>query len=33
MHDLRVATFNLYHFAAPGIFWHERKANATYTAE
>lgn len=33
MPDLRVATFNLYHFAAPGIFWHERKANATYTAE
>lgn len=33
MPDLRVATFNLYHFAAPGIFWHERKANATYTPE
>lgn len=33
MADLKVATFNLYHFAEPGIFWHERKANTTYTQE
>ncbi|GEO83880.1 MULTISPECIES: endonuclease/exonuclease/phosphatase family protein [Alphaproteobacteria] len=33
MPDLKVATFNLYHFAEPGIFWHERKASATYTPE
>jgi endonuclease/exonuclease/phosphatase family metal-dependent hydrolase len=31
MPDLRFATFNLYHFAEPGIFWHERKATATYS--
>lgn len=28
---VKVATFNLYHFAAPGIFWHERKLSATYS--
>lgn len=28
----RVATFNLYHFAEPGIFWHERKDRNTYTS-
>lgn len=31
MADIRLATFNLYHFAAPGIFWHERKPQATYS--
>ncbi|MFN7010405.1 MAG: endonuclease/exonuclease/phosphatase family protein [Allorhizobium sp.] len=33
MADLKLATFNLYHFAAPGIFWHERKASAIYSPE
>jgi endonuclease/exonuclease/phosphatase family metal-dependent hydrolase len=28
-----VATFNLYHFAAPGIFWHDRKPTATYSPD
>jgi endonuclease/exonuclease/phosphatase family metal-dependent hydrolase len=31
MAAVKVATFNLYHFAAPGIFWHERKPTATYS--
>ncbi|MCY0096126.1 endonuclease/exonuclease/phosphatase family protein [Hoeflea ulvae] len=31
MADIKLATFNLYHFAAPGIFWHERKPTATYS--
>ena len=31
MTDIKVATFNLYHFASPGIFWHERKPQATYS--
>ncbi|MDP2733000.1 MAG: endonuclease/exonuclease/phosphatase family protein, partial [Hoeflea sp.] len=31
MTDLKLATFNLYHFAAPGIFWHERNPVATYS--
>lgn len=31
MTGVKVATFNLYHFAAPGIFWHERKPSATYS--
>ncbi|MEM5495424.1 endonuclease/exonuclease/phosphatase family protein [Hoeflea sp. AS16] len=31
MAPVKVATFNLYHFAAPGIFWHERKLSATYS--
>jgi hypothetical protein len=30
MTSVKVATFNLYHFAAPGIFWHARKPTATY---
>lgn len=33
MGEIRVATFNLYHFAAPGIFWHERKPGATYAPD
>jgi len=33
MPAVKVATFNLYHFAAPGIFWHERKPSATYSQE
>ena len=33
MAAVKVATFNLYHFAAPGIFWHQRKPTATYSAE
>lgn len=33
MSEVRIATFNLYHFAAPGIFWHERKTTATYSPE
>jgi len=33
MAAVKVATFNLYHFAAPGIFWHERKPTATYSPE
>ncbi|MEQ8306508.1 MAG: endonuclease/exonuclease/phosphatase family protein [Hoeflea sp.] len=28
---IRAATFNLYHFAAPGIYWHQRKQGSTYT--
>lgn len=31
MAALKMATFNLYHFAEPGIFWHERKPSATYS--
>lgn len=31
-HMARIATFNLYHFAEPGIFWHERKDRNTYTS-
>ena len=31
MAALKMATFNLYHFAEPGIFWHERKPAATYS--
>ena len=31
MAAVKLATFNLYHFAAPGIFWHERKPTATYS--
>lgn len=27
----KLATFNLFHYAVPGIFWHERKPEATYT--
>lgn len=27
----RIATFNLYHFAEPGIFWHQRSDRNTYT--
>ena len=30
---VKVATFNLYHFAAPGIFWHERKPDSTHSPE
>lgn len=30
---MRIATFNLYHFAEPGIYWHERKEKNTYTGE
>ena len=33
MAAVKVATFNLYHFAAPGIFWHERKLSATYSED
>ena len=33
MAGIKLATFNLYHFAAPGIFWHERKPEATYTPD
>ncbi|MBC7284264.1 endonuclease/exonuclease/phosphatase family protein [Hoeflea sp.] len=33
MAAVKLATFNLYHFAAPGIFWHERKPSATYSQE
>jgi len=33
MAAVKLATFNLYHFAAPGIFWHERKLTATYSQE
>jgi endonuclease/exonuclease/phosphatase family metal-dependent hydrolase len=33
MTSVKVATFNLYHFAAPGIFWHERKLSATYSPD
>lgn len=33
MDKVRFATLNLYHFAAPGIFWHERKDTATHTAD
>ena len=33
MNPIRLATLNLYHFAAPGIFWHERKDRATHGAE
>jgi endonuclease/exonuclease/phosphatase family metal-dependent hydrolase len=28
---IRAATFNLYHFAAPGIYWHQRKPGSTYS--
>lgn len=31
MAAVKVATFNLYHFAGPGIFWHQRKPSATYS--
>lgn len=31
MTNVLVATLNLYHFAAPGIFWHARKPTATYS--
>lgn len=31
MANVLVATFNLYHFAAPGIYWHDRKPTATYS--
>lgn len=27
----KLATFNLFHYAVPGIFWHEREPTATYT--
>jgi endonuclease/exonuclease/phosphatase family metal-dependent hydrolase len=33
MADFRFATFNLFHFAEPGIFWHERDPKSTYTPE
>ncbi len=33
MSQIRFATLNLYHFAAPGIYWHERKDRATHSAE
>lgn len=28
---IRMASFNLYHFAVPGIYWHEREADRTFT--
>lgn len=33
MDRVKVASFNLYHFAAPGIYWHDRKPSATYSEE
>lgn len=30
MSTLRLASFNLYNYAAPGIFWHERDSGLTY---
>lgn len=31
MAEYKFATINLFHFAEPGIFWHERKDDKTYT--
>lgn len=31
MSAIRMASFNLYHFSEPGIFWHEREDHRTYS--